>query len=1754
MVELKGYEIAENLQEGSRFNLYRAHREDDGVPCIVKTLPGSALASRDAASLRHEYEVTGDLALSGVVRPLSLERLEGRPVLILEDPGGVPFDRLIGDPALDLAAVCRVGARLAGILGTVHERGIIHKDVRPSNILVDLDSGGVWLTGLGNSARLQRERSSAAAPELLEGSLEYMAPEQTGRMNRMVDQRTDFYSLGVTLYEAAVGRRPFEVEDPMELVHCHIARQPVPPAERAPQVPEALSRVLLRLMAKTAEDRYQTASGIEVDLLECASGLARGDGLEDFEPGRHDVSDRFQIPDKLYAREAAAADLLAAFDRAARGRPELVLVSGFPGIGKSALVGELNRPIVARRGYFASGKFDQFRRDIPYSAIIQAFRDLVRTLLTESEDRLVGWRASLGAALESSGQVIVDVIPEVELIIGPQPAIPELGLSEAQARFRRVFRHFVRALTTAERPLCLFVDDLQWADGATLDLIRLMMTDRASQHLLVVGAYRHEEVTPGGQLLSLIARLEEEGAPVTDIQLDPLAEQDVAALLADTMRTEARACREFAEVVVAKTGGNPFFVREFLRVLHDRELLRFDRARQRWSWDLEEIRRVGVTDNVVDLVTARISDLPAETVAVVQLAACVGAEFDLRTVARVNQSTQVVTSARLAPALRADLLVPLDEAYKYADFMEDSQNGSTASIRYQFVHDRVQQAAYATVDPDERRKLHCRIGGQLQSEAAEEDLTERIFDIVNHLNECRELVTTPAKRVELAQLNLTASERAKRSMALAPAAKYVALGLELIGPEGWSEQYDLALGLHLEQSEIAYLSGDFELMDTTGDVILDKARSVLDAVPVYELRIQRYHDEIRYPEAVDTGLRVLALLGDPLPARPGKAAVAVGLARTVALLRGRNVASLLDLPAMADQSKLATMRILMAIASGAYYVHADLFPLIVFKMVQLSVRYGNSPLSAFGYGCYGLIFCGVVGLVDRGYAFGRLSLDVVDRFEAEDLRAKTAHLFNLFVRHWKEDLRDTLDHLLEGASKGMENGDYEYASYCKLFYSSHCFFTGEPLDRLSAKVTVHYESAVRVKQDKASGLLLLLCDNLRALRTRPDAPEPAGLPDADLAPYLERWESVRDRVSLSYAHVFGIMRNYLLGAPEQAVDHARRLVPYEDNLAGQSYLPFARHYESLALLALIPGLEGADRRLALRKVAKNQRRLRRWSRWAPMNYARWHALVDAERTRVEGDAWEAVRLFEYGIALAREAESLPDEALGEELIGRLYLSLGDPQAGAVHLATAIRLYGRWGADAKVGLLTEEFDELLERLAGLEAVRSRRRSGSAEGATDLDAHSVIKSAQAISREINVEELIRRVLAVAMENAGAQRGFFIVERGGALQIEAGASVDADLEAESVKQPVDETRLLSRAVVNLVARLKEDVVLGDAGADPRFQSDPYIQEQRPLSLLCVPVMRREELAAILYLENNRARDAFTPDRLAVLKTLTAQATISLQNAFLYENLEQQVEERTRDLELARAEADRQRQKADDLLFSILPGSVAEDLKAHGRFEPLRFDSATVLFSDFVSFTSYAQSMDPIHLVAELDRLFLRFDDICDLHRMEKIKTIGDSYMCAGGVPSPSATHAIDACLTALEIRDFMRVENDGEDGGGSPWQVRIGIHSGHVMAGVIGRTRPAFDVWGDAVNVASRMESAGVAGQVNLSKDTRDLVDPFFETRYRGRMEVKNRGELEMYFLEAIRPELATADDPSKPNDAFWQLADKVLGVRLAPDSDG
>jgi PAS domain S-box-containing protein len=1401
-----------------------------------------------ADRLRHEYELRHSLDSSWAARPLELLREHGHTMLVREAPGGKPLDQLIGG-TMDVGRFLRLAIAAAVALGRLHERNLIHRDIKPANILIDPESDRAWLTGFGITSRLARERQPPTPPDLVAGTLPYMAPEQTGRMNRSTDSRSDLYSLGVTLYQALTGSLPFTASDPMEWVHCHIAKRPTPPSERAREIPQPVSMVIMKLLAKTVEERYQTAAGVEHDLRRCLREWQTNSSIEAFGLGERDVPDRLLLPEKLYGRAREIDTLLTAFDHVvASGKPELVLVAGYSGIGKSSVVNELHKALVLPRGLFASGKFDQYQRDIPYATLAQAFQSLVLPLLGKPEAELARWRSSLNEALGPNGVLLLDLVPELKFIIAEQPAVPDLPPQEAKARFQLVLRRFIGVFARPEHPLALFLDDLQWLDAATLDLLQDLLRQPDVRHLLLIGAYRSNEVSPSHPLVAHLEAIRRNGTSVHELFLPPLAAADLAQLVADSLYCDPAEAGPLVKLIHDKTDGNPFFALQFIAALAEENLLTFARDERRWRWNLERIRAKGYTDNVVDLMIGRLSRLPNCAQRAIQRLACVGNSADIARLCLLCEISADEVHADLAEAVRLELVIPVEGAYVFA-------------------HDRVQEAAYSLIPADLRASTHLKTGRLLIAHTPPDKRDEAIFEIVNQFDRGAALVTSREERVQLAELNLVAGKRAKAAAAYVSALKYFAGGLAFLAPEHWEESYALTFALALGRAECEYLTGHAAAAKEHLEALSRQARNLIDRAAVVAVQIDLYTNSDQADQAITAALEFFAGVGIAWPRHPSDTHVALEVQRIWNQLGGRPIEQLVDLPLLADPDLAAILDVLAAAHAPANFIDENLLALIIARMVNLSIEHGNGNGSPLAYVFLGVILQSRFADYDAGFRFGKAGVDLVERAGLDRFKSYAYLNFGNAINPWSRPVRTSLDLLLTALNAAQAAGHLTAAAYTHSQLVTAQLFAGDTLDDVQHSADSGLAFARQIQFGIGIELVQAHLGFIHALRG-------LTLDLASLGPTELQASNTGSPMSACWYWIRKLQACVLAGDPEAALHALTKAESLLWTSPGFLVLADFHLYAALALASVG----------ALTRLEAHQQQMATWARTCSENFEHRRALIAAEVARLEGRDLEAMHLYETAIQLARQHGFVHNEGLACERAANFYAARGFDRTAQAYLRGARECYLRWGATGKV----QQLERLHQYLATDDT--PGRPTGTMQAKVEhLDLGTVIKVSQAIAGEIVLENLIDTIMRTALEHAGAEKGLLILPRGGDYLVEAEAVTRDDTVTVCMRNETLTAADLPTSVFHYVLRTKETVILQDAAAGRAYAEDDYIRRRRARSVLCLPLLKQARLLGVLYLENNLTPHAFTPQRMAILRLVASQAAISLENTRLYSDLQE-------------------------------------------------------------------------------------------------------------------------------------------------------------------------------------------------------------------------------------------------------------------------
>jgi histidine kinase len=1486
---LSGYQVTELIHQGSQTILYSAVAVN-GTACILKMLRTEFPTSEQIARLKHEYHIIADLDLPGVIQPIALELQQNRVVLVIEDIGGRSLKHYIQNNIVDLELALSIALQIARTLVGLHQHQITHKDIKPANIIFNLHSAVAKLSDFTLATRISTETTPLLNPSQLEGTLAYLSPEQTGRMNRSIDYRTDFYSLGVTLYELFSGRLPFQSQDPLVLIHSHIAKAPPP----LPELPNAIAEIIAKLMAKNAEDRYQSASGLAADLEQCLTQYQTTGSIPNFEIGKLDRISQLNIPQKLYGREQAVAVLQKAFAKACRGTLEVVIISGYSGIGKTALVQELFKSLSASRGYFVSGKCDQFKRDVPLGSVTESYRGLMHQILAETPEEIAQWRSRLQTVLSGNAQVVINLIPELELIIGPAPILAEIDHIEAQHRFWQTFSDFFECLATEDAPIIDFMDDLQWADTAGLNSLAGFASNPNIQHHLLILAYRENEVDPTHPLMQAIEAIRATGKAIHCIHLAPLNAQDVNRLVADTLSDRLETTAPLAHLLHRKTQGNPFFLIQLLKSLQQKEILIFDYSTEQWQWNIKQIQQQGITENVVDLMIEQLSQLSSEAQILIQTAACIGHQFDLNTLASVLGQTASGTCQTLLESIQTGFVIPLDQVHKIVVTQDESGEFSEIlNPKFKFLHDRVQQAAYEMINRDRIPGLHWRIGQLLLQ--AEQHLP--LFNLVRHLNQGLPLGIGEDQRIQLIELNQQAAHKARSAMSLGTAFEYIQQAIDLVQPSDWASHYDRLIELYSIAMGISYAHGQAEATAACYTEVVNHARDPIDYNAVQIVNIQALITAGRLEDALMFSQSALAGLGFILPDVGTEADIAQALQSTMVLVAETPLEHWVDLLPIADKTQLAIARLLTQITALTYINAPTLLPLISLTQIQILLKFGRFPDDAIACANYAFLVNLLLKDPVQAYALAGVAQQFMAGNPSQELRTRANITLGGLVIHHTQHLKETCPILMEGYHAALAVGSAEFTTYHSGQFIAHQYLLGYPI------AEVH--QTLQDLQAKIDSLDAISAVNYNAthqfalsswLQPLPASKPKASVSIVNLIDLAGQAPEIVSGFGFSTFCFHQLILYYTFGEYEKAIEILDQAPQFMPNLVCTVIAVVVDFYGALTLLGDFLWLNSEAQTQRLQRIASYIERLEFAALHGPMNHRHKLLLVKAERSRVLGQIPEAMQYYDQAIELAGIHGYIQEKAIACERAAEFYAAISQPAIAQMYLREAYGAYRTWGVRLKVEVLEAQYPEL-------QALNQESPIASGGSTTTshetIDLTTVIQASHVLAGEIVLECLVEKLMCLVRENAGAQKVVFISKVKEQLVIEACLNPEELSPAATVD--IAQHKTFPQALIHYVIRTKEALVLDNAMVDRRFNHDRYLQEQRPLSVVVVPILQQNEIIGVLYLENNLTVGAFTRDRCEVLGVIAAQAAISLENAKLYATMENRINQRTKELSTA-------------------------------------------------------------------------------------------------------------------------------------------------------------------------------------------------------------------------------------------------------------
>lgn len=1484
-MRISDYKIEEKIYQKNDFTFYRAEKNTDTKFYILKVLDKKKSRNQNSLkALKQEYIFLNQINSDYVINAIDWIDDSDHAIVVLEDIDGKTIKETLKKSELNIEQFFKLAIPIIQGLITTHEQNIIHKDINPGNIIWNSQTNDIKIIDFNIASKFDLKIVHLGNPENLQGTLSYISPEQTGRMNHKVDQRTDLYSLGITFYEMLTNQLPFQHDDPMSIVYAHLARDAAPPHLINEHVPEMLSGIVMKLLAKNPEERYQSAIGLKHDLEK-----VRKSDFTEFDLGQKDFLGKLQIPEKLYGRKKEIDQLLHAYQRVSDGAKEMVLAAGFSGTGKTALVNEIHKPITKNRGYFISGKFDQLQRTIPYSAFIQALNQFCQLVLTEKQDTLVLWKSKILKAVGDLGKVLTDVIPRLEAVIGKQPDVPEVGGDEAKRRFNYVFQRFFETVSTQDHPLVIFIDDLQWADLASLSLVQLLMEDEKNHYLLFIGAYRDNEVTSAHPLMIILDEIKKQEAIVQTIPVNNLMIEDVNLWLGDTLKansnSDLKEITNLTRLIHSKTRGNAFFTIQFLENLYRENLLHFDFSNSQWVWDITEIEKQNITDNVVELLSSKIQTLPMETQETLTIGACVGNSFKLHTLSVISEKNMEALEKNIETAILEQLIAPVEEG------------------EYQFIHDRIHQAAYSLISEESKKQLHLKVGlfllgnyKTLEKSITEGENEEQIFEIVNHLNIGIDLIHNENEKLELARLNLTAGQNAKKSAAYIPSSDYIQTALRLLPVHCQQQQYDLTLAVYNNAVQISYLCGNFEEMETFVKNVLTFANSIDDKSIAYEYRLLSLIAQNQPIQAIDELLNIFNQLGVEIPRNPSQTQIIEILTRIADLLEQRGIDSINNLSKMTEAEIKLVIRLFYIGAVAFIWAGQELIPMVVGKMIDLILKHGMAKETPYILSFYALVRL-LMGDISGAYQLGETSLGLAGRgIGNKAIQGRSVAFVCIYTFGQKHQFKNVSKKMMDIYPILLNVGDFEYAAYM-LTNSIMCLSrTDTELSSVGRKAQANLDSVIELKQSILTPPLTLEIAFNAALLGKNE--NPASL-EIDLEEVFQGHQEGTIKLFTWQINIKNVILSYLFEDDDNILQH---LVDGEKNGINLNVpmtyvISDTIFYFPLAYLKLYERAEEVvEKESFLEKAKESIEMMKSWAEFGPVNFLHKYYLLQAELSRVTDNFKQAAEYYEKAIETAYKNEYINEAALANELAAKFYMNNNQSRFATLHFAEARNGYEKWGAVAKVKHLKENYPKYLD-MRSSETVSGESTHTTGEM---LDVKSIMKASQTLSGEVKLKKLLEKMMQILIENAGAQKSLLIKKEKDALLIQAEGSTDG---VTGILQavPVEDSKAIPLSVINYVARSRHRLVFEHIAKAAEYAHDPYIREKKPKSVVCFPVLSKGELFAVIYLENNRVEGAFTQARLEVLEILSAQIAISIENTALVENLEEKVEQRTIELKNA-------------------------------------------------------------------------------------------------------------------------------------------------------------------------------------------------------------------------------------------------------------
>ncbi len=1721
-----GYQILKTIHQSERNEVLLAKRLLDEEVVVLKCSRYHPNYFADVSKLSHEYDILRDLAYVGIPKVYDFLYDGKTATLIQEHVEGTKLKEKISKGGLSLNEVLDIAIQLSDILSYIHLNRIIHKDINSNNLILTAD-GKLKLLDFGISSGFHSEQYDTLNIDHIEGTLTYISPEQTGRTAYAITHSSDFYATGILLYELLVGKVPFDSVDSLEVIHFHLSRKPLSLTTILNNIPDAFEQVVNKLIEKNPDDRYHSAAGLKADLEEIKNKLNAKQSLDNFKAGLFDFTNEYKQIQKLYGREKEISELIGYYTNLSELKSMMAMVAGYSGVGKSALVKHVKFPIIQQHGNFISGKFDQFKKDIPYYAFIEAIQEFIKNLLTEPEDRINIWKHRITSVLGENAGLITEVIPQLSMIIGKQLPVAKLQPAEQETRFHMVLLDFIYSFSSAANPLVIFLDDLQWADYSSLNLVKRILENPRQDNILILGAYRDNEVEKGHPLLLTLKQLKDSKARVNTIELKPLSRETTCQIVADSFGMPMDQAILLGKKVYEKTKGNPFFIHSFLKSLYSKRIIRKDSVTG-WLWSEKDIDELGYTENVIDLMTEGMITLPPETQESLKYAAAMGNTFDLYELAEISGKSQIKTFERLKPAIKNGYLHAIDKQYRSITINNlietGDQSGSTilkGTAQFTFTHDKVQQAAYGLISREELDHVHIRIGRMLLQNRSEIQLEETIFELLNHFAIATSLIKTSEEKNRIIKLCLAAGRKAKDSTSYKLGIRFLVMAKGLLDYDSWSQDYKLTFDVLFELGECEYLNGNPKKAEQLFKEVLTYAKSNFEKLKVYYVHSSLYLKQGNTNESLRLGLEAVKLYNIRFPSNKVMIQVATlfTLVKYLFLFstKYKKPESLFHLKDCSDEEIIALNKFLIDLATSAYQQDQNLMMLVIFKIVKSFIKNGFTDASGWGYSGFSVVVLSALKMQNKGFNLWDLTIKLHQRTHSPIIKWRLNYTVMAFHNHWRMPFKESFLSIEETIKACVLNGDQIFTNYSVGLYARARLLAGVNLKDILDSSEDHLQ--LIIKSEGGIDFFQCFYQVAKSLngKTNGDSWDDATFSGNET---LERLNKEGNMTKLAFFHSSRCFHLYIFDHYRDALIASQMVEKYAENFLGDWLECNHALYTTLSITACNDQFSRTEKKKYTKILHHQLKNMQLWAKGCPENYNTHLYLMRAELYMVKNQYDLALSHYELAIQWATANKITHLLGIANERASIFCAQRGFTKQSHSYLKDAYEAYFSWGAHEKCKQLANANPSVFGIKPANETteVATDNRQTSKSSFTSLDMASVLKASQSIASQVKYHDLLKKLMHITIENAGANKGSILLLKDNTLCLEA-QSISGGQEIDILPSiPLEKTDLIPHSFINYCWRSLESVVVNDAMQDELYNTDPYIKKHKVLSMLCVPIAAQGKTIGLLYLENNLLKGVFYENRLALLKMLSGQIGISIQNALLYENLEDKVKERTSEIEKQKIQIEKEKEKSDALLLNIIPKRTAEELKSTGKYKAQNYKNVTVLFCDIVGFTTLAEKLTADQLVHELHELFSGIDDIISKYGIEKIKTIGDAYMCANGLDNftgeNSAENMVHAAIDIVHYVNHLNIEKVKEDR--QLFELRIGIHYGPVTAGVVGKTKFAYDIWGDTVNMAARMEQNSSKGKINISGPVYELVKDKFKCEHRGKIEAKNKGMIEMYYV--------------------------------------